>query len=172
MTQNYLLFSWYRFRCVLVCFNFLSRHWFIHYGRRRLYSIPKIVISGGPPRTFDLTSEVISWPETLKLSIIGFLSQRAKRSFFSQTSSSVRSQTRKVVSSTLCRRRTRNGISSCHHSPPSKFTITLYIVVKITLTMKSGSGVPFPRCWINLQSSDTQAQKRHSKSPPIGITEY
>ena len=41
----------------------------------RLNTIPKIVVSGSPLRVFDLPSEVIGRPETLKLGTIG---QRCK----------------------------------------------------------------------------------------------
>ena len=43
---------------------------------------PKIVVSDGLLRAFDLTSEVIGCPETLKLGTIGFLLFSATRSFF------------------------------------------------------------------------------------------
>ena len=73
------MFSWDWFRIVLECVN-LIWHWFTHYSR--LYRVPKIVVSNGPLRVFDLLSEVIGWPETLKFGIIGFLLLSATRSFF------------------------------------------------------------------------------------------
>ena len=65
------------------CFEVFKPNFAPSYSvRSTLYSIPKTVVSGGPLRVFDLTSEVIVWPETLKLDTIGFRSLSATRSFF------------------------------------------------------------------------------------------
>ena len=83
-------FSWVRFWGILECFNLFWLQ-FTHYSR--LSSISKEVVSTGPLRVFDLTSEVISWPETWKVGTIGFFCWAQHACFFPWSSNYIRGRT-------------------------------------------------------------------------------
>ena len=96
VTSSGRFFSWGRFWGILGCF-------LTYFGN-------DLLNTADLPRVFDLTSRVISWPETLSLGTIDFLSSKATRSLKSRSFSSVRGQTREgSYPPPLCRRGLWNG---------------------------------------------------------------